>query len=213
MINELNHRVKNTLATVQSMASQTLRDEPDPSMAYGKFELRLMGLAEVHDVLTRESWHGADLREVADRAMRPFAGASGRVGLEGPQVWLQPGAALTLALVFHELATNAVKYGALSAERGRVVLNWAFDEADDRLALTWVETGGPAVTRPTRKGFGSRLIERGFKSELRGQARMRYEPEGLVCAMEARLAGPMPILGLHGANLEPGPGSAWGRKA
>ncbi|HEX7947122.1 MAG TPA: PAS domain S-box protein, partial [Phenylobacterium sp.] len=190
MINELNHRVKNTLATVQSMASQTLKGEPDPSAAYAKFELRLMGLAEVHDVLTRESWHGADLREVADRAMRPFAGASGRVGLEGPQVWLQPGAALTLALVFHELATNAVKYGALSAERGRVALSWAFDAADDRLALTWAESGGPAVTRPTRKGFGSRLIERGFRGELRGQARMRYEPEGLVCAMEARLAAP-----------------------
>jgi two-component sensor histidine kinase len=180
--------VKNTLATVQSMAAQTLRAEPEPQVAYGKFESRLMGLAEVHDVLTRENWHGAALREVAERAMRPFAGAAGRVGLEGPQVWLAPGAALTLALVFHELATNAVKYGALGLAGGRVALTWTFDAADARLALTWSESGGLPVAPPARKGFGTRLIERGFTGELNGRAQMRYEPGGLVCAMEARLS-------------------------
>ena len=187
LINELNHRVKNTLATVQSMAVQTLRGETDLAIAYQKFEARLMGLSEVHDILTRERWHGAALREVAERAMRPFfSGDAGRVRFEGPDVWLQPGPALTLALVFHELSTNAVKYGALSIDGGRVDLTWAL-ESDDRLRLTWVESGGPPVTPPTRKGFGSRLIERGLRGDLRGSASLSYEPGGLICAMEAWL--------------------------
>lgn len=143
MINELNHRVKNTLATVQSMASQSLRGPADPATAYERFELRLMGLAEVHDVLTRESWHGADLQEVAQRALRPFAAAaSGQVRVEGPPVWLQPRGALTMALVLHELATNAVKYGALSVDSGHVTLSWTFDPEAERLRLTWSEAGG-----------------------------------------------------------------------
>ena len=197
MINELNHRVKNTLATVQSMAAQTLRSEPDPLVAYEKLEARLMGLSQVHDVLTREHWHGADLQEVAERAMLPFAGAaSGKVSLRGPGVWLQPGAALTMALVFHELATNAVKYGALSVDDGRVDLKWTLDAAAERLRLAWVESGGPPVTPPARQGFGSRLIERGLRAGLGGSASMRYEPDGLTCAMEVKLpkAGEMPGL-------------------
>lgn len=188
MINELNHRVKNTLATVQSMAAQSLRGPADPATAYQRFELRLMGLAEVHDVLTRESWHGADLQEVAERALRPFAvAASGQVRVEGPAVWLQPRGALTMALVLHELATNAVKYGALSVEAGHVTLGWTFDPAAERLRMTWVETGGPQVTPPTRRGFGSRLIERALRGDLQGAATMTYAPTGLVCLMEAQL--------------------------
>ena len=188
MINELNHRVKNTLATVQSMAAQTMRGETDMDGAYRKFTLRLMGLAEVHDVLTRERWHGAALQEVAERALKPFASqATGQVLIRGPQVWLQPGAALTMALVFHELATNAVKYGALSVEKGRVNLTWKLDAPDERLRLEWVETRGPRVAPPTHRGFGSRLIERGLKGELRGHAELNFKPGGLVCVMEARL--------------------------
>ena len=188
MINELNHRVKNTLATVQSMAAQSLRGPADPATAYQRFELRLMGLAEVHDVLTRESWHGADLQEVAERAVRPFAAAaSGQVRVEGPAVWLQPRAALTMALVLHELATNAVKYGALSVEAGRITLAWTFDTATERLRMTWAETGGPPVTPPTRRGFGSRLIERALRGDLQGSAAMTFAPEGLVCLMDAQL--------------------------
>ncbi|WP_296596040.1 sensor histidine kinase, partial [Phenylobacterium sp.] len=188
MINELNHRVKNTLATVQSMAAQALRGGGDPSAAYERFESRLMGLAEVHDVLTRENWHGADLREVVERALRPFTSAvPGQLSAEGPAVWLQPRAALTMALVLHELATNAVKYGALSCETGAVSLGWTFDAVDERLRLTWVESGGPPVSPPTRRGFGSRLIERALKSELQGQAAMTYDPAGLVCIMDGKL--------------------------
>jgi PAS domain S-box-containing protein len=189
MINELNHRVKNTLATVQSMAAQTLRHDPDPASAYLTFEARLMGLAEVHEVLTRESWHGAALQEVAERALRPFgdAATAGQVRLRGPPVWLAPGAALALALVFHELATNAVKYGALSTDDGRVDLAWTYDTADDRLRLTWAESGGPPVIPPTRTGFGTRLIQRGFAAELQGHAQMRYEPGGICVIMDALL--------------------------
>jgi len=188
MINELNHRVKNTLATVQSMAAQALRGGADPATAYDRFESRLMGLAEVHDVLTRESWHGADLEEVVQRALRPFAGAgSSQVRLEGPAVWLQPRAALAMALVLHELATNAVKYGALSSAAGRVTLAWTFDAPAERLRMAWTEAGGPPVRPPTRRGFGSRLIERALRSELQGRADMTYDPAGLVCLMDAQL--------------------------
>ncbi|WP_296452380.1 sensor histidine kinase [Phenylobacterium sp.] len=188
LINELNHRVKNTLATVQSMASQTLRHEPDPERAYGKFEARLLGLSEVHELLTRERWHGAALKGVAERALRPFVPvASVQVRVEGPEVWLQPAAALTMALVLHELATNAVKYGALSVERGRIDVTWAFDAASRELSLTWAESQGPPVSPPTRRGFGSRLIERGLRSELRGSATMRYETSGFSCLLKARL--------------------------
>jgi PAS domain S-box-containing protein len=187
MINELNHRVKNTLATVQSMAAQTLRTERDPGAAYEKFEARLLGLSEVHDLLTRERWHGAGLQEVAERALSPFDGAaSGQVTIGGPPVRLQPGAALTMALVFHELATNAVKYGALSVDDGHVDLSWTFDEADDRVQLTWAESGGPPVKPPARRGFGSRLIEQGLRGELRGSAMMSYRPSGFTCTMQAQ---------------------------
>ncbi|MEJ2815597.1 HWE histidine kinase domain-containing protein [Caulobacter sp. CCG-8] len=195
LINELNHRVKNTLATVQSMASQTLKNEPHPLVAFEKFESRLMGLSQVHDVLTRESWHGAGLCDVAERALAPFTppspdGEPGckRLVIDGPPVWLAPGGALTMALIFHELATNALKYGALSNNDGKVVLSWTYDADTRDLALTWTETGGPPVVPPTRRGFGSRLIERSLRGELKGAATMDYRPEGLVCAMRATLS-------------------------
>lgn len=199
MINELNHRVKNTLATVQSIAAQTLRVEPDPVQAYEKFEARLMGLSEVHEVLTRERWHGAALHEVAARALRPFGGgaAAGRIRVDGPDAWLAPGAALTLALVFHELATNATKYGALSVDGGRVDLSWAIQGPRNRLRLTWAETGGPPVVEPTRRGFGSRLIERALRGELGGSAAMTFDAGGLIWAMEAILPERADILTLH----------------
>jgi PAS domain S-box-containing protein len=188
LINELNHRVKNTLATVQSMAAQTMRRAEDPQAAYEDFEARLVGLAEVHDVLTREQWHGAPLGEVANRALRPFLGERAEhVRVAGPQVWLEPGATLTMALLFHELATNAVKYGALSTDAGRVDLTWTFDAAERRLGLVWRESGGPPVTPPKRKGFGSRLIHRALGGELRGAAELTYDPAGVRCMMQAVL--------------------------
>jgi len=187
LINELNHRVKNTLATVQSMAAQTLRNEPDPIVAFEKFEARLLGLSGVHDILTRESWHGAELREVVERALRPFDQARTRFAIDGPAVRLQPGGALTMALILHEMATNALKYGALSNAEGRVTLSWTYASDDRALEVAWTETGGPPVTAPTRRGFGSRLIERSLGGELKGSAAMDYRPEGLSCILRARL--------------------------
>ena len=191
LINELNHRVKNTLATVQSMAAQTLRNEPDPAVAFEKFEARLMGLSRVHDILTRESWHGAELREIVDRALRPFDEAGARFQVEGPAVWLQPGGALTMALILHELATNALKYGALSNTEGRVLLSWTYDAESRALQGTWTEVDGPPVVPPERRGFGSRLIERSLRGELKGEARMDYRPEGLCVRLRARLPEPL----------------------
>ncbi len=193
LINELNHRVKNTLATVQSMAIQTIRRADDPRGGYEAFEARLVGLAEVHDVLTRAQWHGAQLSEVAERALQPFVDRRPeKVLLEGPTVWLEPAATLTMALLFHELATNAVKYGALSADGGRVELTWTFDEAERRLVLDWRESGGPPVVPPQRTGFGTRLIHRALAGELRGSAVVTYDAGGLHCAMQAMLP-PLPL--------------------
>jgi PAS domain S-box-containing protein len=191
MINELNHRVKNTLSTIQSMASQTLRSDPDPLSAYAKFEARLLGLSRVHDLLTQEHWHGADLRAVSTRALRPFVedapgGASDGVEIEGPDVWAPPSAALALAMLLHELATNATKYGALSAAAGRVRLTWTFDAETRVVQVTWIESGGPPVRAPVRQGFGSRLITRALR-DLQGAATVRYDPDGVVCEMTLRL--------------------------
>jgi len=195
MINELNHRVKNTLATIQSMASQTLRSDPDPLSAYAKFEARLLGLSQVHDLLTREHWHGADLRAVSLRALAPFVedALSDAIEVDGPDVWAPPSAALALAMLLHELATNATKYGALSTPNGRVRLTWIFVPDERAVRLTWVETGGPPVTAPTRQGFGSRLISRALR-DLQGAAALRYEPNGVICDMHLRLpAGGDPL--------------------
>lgn len=202
MINELNHRVKNTLATVQSMASQTLRGETDPSVAYEKLSARLLGLSQAHDVLTRERWHGANLHEVIERALWPFVGATPeRVSMQGPTVRLPPEGALSMAMMFHELATNAVKYGAFSVERGRIELEWSLEGV--ALDLTWKECGGPPVKPPTRIGFGSRLIERGLRGELKGEASLLYAPEGLVCAMRAQLP-PEGMMALQGQDAGQG---------
>jgi PAS domain S-box-containing protein len=187
MINELNHRVKNTLSTIQSMAAQTLRNDPDPLSAYGKFEARLLGLSRVHDLLTQEHWHGADLRAVATRALRPFVeDASGGVEIEGPDVWAPPSAALALAMLLHELATNATKYGALSLATGHVRLLWSFEPVERVVRMTWTEIGGPPVRAPTRQGFGTRLLTRTLR-DLQGAATVRYEPDGVICEMHLRL--------------------------
>ncbi len=188
LVNELNHRVKNTLATVQSMASQTLRGATDPAQVYEKLEARLLGLSQAHDVLTRERWHGADLREVAERALAPFDSTPGTVRVSGPKVWLPPAPALTMALIFHELATNAVKYGALSRAGGHVDLTWSLTEDGQAWTLIWAESGGPPTEPPTRKGFGTRLIERGLSGEPRGSASVAYRPNGLAWTLHARTA-------------------------
>ncbi|HEV7251511.1 MAG TPA: PAS domain S-box protein [Mesorhizobium sp.] len=182
LIHELNHRVKNTLASVQSIVTQSLRGVDLPEDRRAALDARLAALARAHDVLTRESWESASLRTIAREAFAPFEGeASDRISVKGPPLRVTPKAALTLFMVFHELATNAAKYGALSARGGRVELAWELDAngGDLLVAIEWREAGGPQPTGPgSRRGFGSRLIERAFTGELAGEVELSYPPEG-----------------------------------
>jgi PAS domain S-box-containing protein len=183
LINELNHRVKNTLATVQSVAAQTLRNARSPGQARDDLESRLMALSRAHDVLTRESWEGAVLGDVVSVALEPYrVRGENRFNVRGPEVRLPPRMALPIAMALHELVTNAVKHGSLSNETGEVHLSWDVSERDTgrELRLTWEECCGPPVSPPKRRGFGSRLIERGVGPELGGTAELRYDPTGLV---------------------------------
>jgi PAS domain S-box-containing protein len=186
LINELNHRVKNTLASVQGIAFQTLRGEVSLAEARARFEARLMALSGAHNLLTEENWGGASLERVVRDSIEHLAGEAGRFDVEGEPLRLAPRAALALAMALHELGTNAFKYGALSAEGGRVSIGWMQD--GDRLRLEWRESGGPAVALPSRRGFGSRLIERGLAADLGGTASLRFDPAGLRCDIEASLA-------------------------
>jgi PAS domain S-box-containing protein len=187
LINELNHRVKNTLATVQSIAAQTLRSTGDPHEARDAFEARLVALAAAHDLLTAQSWHGARLADVAASAMAPFLdGPKPQIDWSGPPVWVSAQHALALSLALHELATNAVKYGALSTPAGCVTIRWT-QGADGQLCIAWVEAGGPPVAPPTRVGFGSRLLQRGLAHDLHGEVELTYPPEGVQCHIRCKL--------------------------
>lgn len=190
LVNELNHRVKNSLATVQAIAAQTLNVEDVPERVRNALTERLVALARAHDVLTDEKWSGADLREIAAQAGAPHLSSDHpeRFVIDGPPVNLPPRSAIAVALALHELATNAAKYGALSTRSGRVRISWsARPEADEtvRLRMVWREADGPPVEPPARTGFGTRLIERGLAAELRGQVRIDYRPEGVVCTIDA----------------------------
>jgi len=190
LINELNHRVKNTLATVQSIATQTLRNAGSVAEAREAFESRLMALSRAHDVLTRENWDGADLTEIVEQAMAAYRQAGGsRVHIHGRAVRLSPGQALAVAMALHELATNAMKYGALSNEAGEVRIGWNVELTTEpsHLRLTWAESGGPPVKEPSRRGFGTRLLERSLAQDLGGHVRLTFAPTGLVCTVEALL--------------------------
>lgn len=188
MINELNHRVKNTLATVQSLAMQSLGRGETTAPGFDAFNERLYALARAHDLLTRTVWESADLSDVLRQTLEPYGD---RASFEGPPAALAPSAALALSMVFHELATNALKYGGLSTPGGRVEVSWRRDPLDpDRLALRWTETGGPRIEQPpSRKGFGSRLIAASLRNELKGEASFEYRSTGLVCTLTVQPPG------------------------
>ncbi|NBJ10116.1 HWE histidine kinase domain-containing protein [Microvirga arsenatis] len=190
LIHELNHRVKNTLATVQSIASQTLRNAGTMEEARSAMEARLLALSRAHDVLTRENWEGAGLLEIVREAMAPFRHErERRIHIMGPDVRLSPRMALAMAMALQELATNAVKYGALLNDKGEVRIAWTIPERPERrLHLTWSETGGPEVEAPRRRGFGTRLIERSLAQDLNGKATIDFAPGGIVCTVDAPLA-------------------------
>ena len=184
LIAELNHRVKNTLAVVHSVLTQTLRHSASLPEAGAAFSNRLQALAAAHDVLTREHWGGAELRDILASVTAAYA-PHNQLEFEGPSVRLKPTTAVSLAMVLNELATNAAKYGALSSETGTVSVSWSLEEqGEDRLLrLLWQERGGPVVTPPTKTGFGSRLIQ----TNHTGRTTLEYAAEGVRCLIEMRL--------------------------
>jgi len=191
LLAELNHRVKNTLAIVQSIATHTLRHSDSAQTFRTAFEARIMALAEAHDLLTESNWGGASLKHIVERVLIPYSDPSrARYDLPAQDVQVGPKAAVSLVMAFHELATNAAKYGALSNGEGSLRVNWNVmnDQAPPRLFIRWEEIGGPRVNPPIRQGFGSRLI-RGLAQETAGEVRLDYAPGGLVCTVDIPLYG------------------------
>jgi len=185
LIEELNHRVKNTLAILQAIAVQSFRSASRNERE--KFEGRLGALAEAHNLLSKEKWQGSELDDVIGRVLKPYRLSNpDRVRISGPKVALSPRLAVVLSMIVHEIATNAAKYGALSNEAGTVDLSWELTPADvtkkqpARLRLVWRETGGPIVSAPIQRGFGSRLIERSARDQLGGEATVDFLPPGVV---------------------------------
>jgi PAS domain S-box-containing protein len=184
LLNELSHRVKNTLTIVQSIAALTLKDTD--AVARSEFDQRLLTLGSVHSLLINENWDGAKLQDVARASLKTHIGRGReRVRIVGEDFRLHPSSAVALSMALHELGTNALKYGALSAEDGLVVVRWT--ATDQRFRLRWQESGGPTVVAPKRKGFGSRMIEEALSIELQGDVRIEYLPGGVVCTIDAPL--------------------------
>ncbi len=195
MVNELNHRVKNNLAMIQAIATQSFRNADSLGDAQERFTARIMAMARANDLLTGERWAGASLRNAIDQVVRSHCPDPGRCVASGPEARLTPKTALALSLALHELAVNALKYGAWSTDRGRILISWSTEQAADggeHLSFEWRERDGPPVSPPKRRGFGSRLIERGLAAEMGGAVTLRFEPDGLVCAFDAALAAQDP---------------------
>lgn len=189
LIKELNHRVKNTLAAVQSIAAHTLT--PVDAEAKERFDGRLIALSRTHDLLARAAWEGAGLRELLQQELEPYRAAeTASFAIDGPDLKLPPKAALALGMAFHELATNAAKYGAFATASGRVRVSWEVSSSAKgaALRLTWAETGGPLVKDNGHHGFGRQLIESGLPLELDGTVELAFATEGVVCSMELPIA-------------------------
>jgi PAS domain S-box-containing protein len=191
LLNELNHRINNTLVTVQSLVEQTLRTaEIDPTVRANLVE-RLLALSEAHKVLVEQNWAGADLRSIVKKALTPYDQGGGRMRLDGPPLRLSPQQAVQMSLVLHELATNAVKYGALSTLDGQILVSWNqhLSNLGERImTFLWEERGGPPVVAPTRRGFGSRLIARTLGAENEQAARIDFAPSGVRCSITLPLS-------------------------
>jgi PAS domain S-box-containing protein len=186
LLNELNHRVKNTLATVQSIAEQGLRAAGVDKAVRQGLANRLIALSQAHNVLVNENWAGADLRTLICEVLAPYERDPSPIRLEGPPVRLHPSQAVSVSLACHELATNAAKYGARTTPEGRGTMDWHLahnGEGQRFLTLLWRESGGPLVAPPTREGFGARLIRQTFTAEQGGRAQIQFPPEGAHCSL------------------------------
>jgi two-component sensor histidine kinase/ActR/RegA family two-component response regulator len=187
ILEELHHRIKNTLATVSAIASQSLRTAT--SMAHGQqaIEGRLIALGRAHDLLMQVRWANASLLQTVRGATEPYDGAgAGRFSIDGPDIGITSGAVIALAMTFNELCTNTTKFGALSVPAGRIDISWAIDDATQRLRLTWTEKGGPAVQGPTRRSFGTRMME-SLGQQLNGQVALAYLATGFVYTLDVPL--------------------------
>lgn len=202
LLAELNHRVRNTLAAVHSLAAQTARAAPSPSAFWSVFGGRLLALARAHDRLSEGGWAaGAELRALLETEFAPYLGAAGlaagpRALLDGPTVRLEPGYAVALALALHEMVTNAVRHGALSVPTGRVEVRWQVGQVqpehisvgEPQLRIEWLERDGPPLSGPpAKRGFGSRLLERNLPRQLGGEIELRFDPNGLWAAISVPL--------------------------
>ncbi|POR41084.1 HWE histidine kinase domain-containing protein [Methylobacterium sp. V23] len=187
MLHELNHRVRNTLTTVQSLARQSRRTDATGE----RLEGRIISLSKTHDLLSRDDWAGASLHTVLENELAPFRdGDHDRFALDGPSIDLPPRYVLALGMTLHELTTNAAKYGALSVETGRVEITWRVTVGESgarRMTMEWRESGGPAVTAAPRRGYGTRLINGGVSHELGGAVHLDFRIEGLTCTIEVPL--------------------------
>jgi two-component sensor histidine kinase len=183
LVEELNHRVMNMLTTVQGIVRQTLRNASVASETQRMTDARIAALAAGHRLIARASWNAVELSQMASAILLPLDVGSGRIRVHGQDVLLRPNQAMALAMAFHELATNAVKYGALSNNVGHVRISWEVRPTGD-IHLSWVEEGGPPVKEPHRHGFGSRLIDRNLPAELGGSVRREFLPQGLRCAID-----------------------------
>lgn len=192
ILEELHHRIKNTLATVSAIASQSLRNAT--SIAHGQhaIEGRLLALGRAHDLLLQARWSSSSLAHIVRSAIEPYESQdAARFSIAGPEIQVASGSVIALAMMLNELCTNATKFGALSVAAGRIEIGWRIDQQNDRLQLIWTEKGGPPVQPPNRRSFGTRMIET-LGKQLDGEARLDYEPEGFVYALDVPLASLKP---------------------
>lgn len=190
ILGEMKHRIKNVLATVQALARQTFREESQQS-GYEAFEARLSAMARTHDILTADGWQSAELTRIVEQSLLPF-GPENFV-IKGPLIIVSSRAAVAFSLGLHELATNAAKYGALSISNGKVEVNWSINAPQSEMfEFHWIEKGGPPVTSPQRRGFGSKLIEIVLASEVNGTVAIHYDIQGCSCHLIAPLSGIAP---------------------
>jgi two-component sensor histidine kinase len=192
IVEELHHRIKNTLATVSAIASQSLRTATDLEHGQQAIESRLLALGRAHDLLLQARWSSASLAHIVQGATEPYdSKGEGRISIQGADLRIVSGAVIALAMTLNELCTNTTKFGALSWPTGRIEIAWTIDDKNQRLHLTWTEKGGPAVQPPTRQSFGTRLIET-LGKQLHGTVEITYDSKGFIYALDVPLSSLKP---------------------